>query len=180
MDQNSAAMENYFKQMAEQPDEGGPNSGSFFEPGDYRCTVKSVNAYPNAYKGFNVTLLVRIDEARQTDAARAPLPVGTTAKCIFKPNDAGERGTMGKLNLQRFVKALFGLPDSTTPEQIKQAAMQIVTPNQPAKGMALRVQGFMTKTRKGEMICVQSYEHDPKARDVAEIQRRRAELDAAG
>jgi len=169
------AMQEYFKAIAEQEDEGGAGGGDFFRVGKYKATLKKAEAR-KGYKGFSLIFSFRIDQALKTGADE-PNVVGSTAKVIFKTNDSGKKGTMAKINSQRLVRAFFNLPEKTPAAKLLETLTLLTHANQPGRGMAIECEAYSTTTEAGKQIVACSFSHDPSAMDPAEIQRRRAELD---
>ena len=86
---------------------------------------------------------------------------------------------MARINAQRIARAFFNLPDKAPATDVAKVLALLTHPSQPGRGMAINADAYDSQTEQGRDICVVSFEHDPHALNQAEVQKRRAELDAA-
>lgn len=116
-------------------------AGRFFVPGTYHVTIKAIKLFQSQQK--NATWYFCI-ESVVTDSTVEEFGPGDEVSQLI---DLTQKSALG--NIRQFVEALLGC-DLSKVENAEQQVLGLAGPDQPARGIAVRVTAIPTKTREGK------------------------------
>jgi len=159
---------NVFEQIGNSSATGG---GNYLRMGRYRLRLSQAQA-KKGFKGESIITEWRVLTAEKTSPGDEPNAPGATVSVVFNFQNSMAAG-----NAKAMLLGLLGFDESAVkPGDIAKLAQELVSPNQPLRGMDVDVETYQkTASKSGKLLTLPNWKHVTQTKE--DITKQRAELD---